>query len=78
MILGLSEIFAVNIVKKMLYIQPGWPLSYLGIVALAKVQHRSIHITDIQQNIDIPVEMTFCEKGTRITPETHIQKFKIL
>ena len=28
--------------------------SYLGMVARAKVQQRSVHITDIQQNMEIP------------------------
>ena len=28
--------------------------TYLGMVALAKVQQRSVHMTDIQQNMEIP------------------------
>jgi hypothetical protein len=36
---------------------------YLGIVARANVQQRSIHITDIQQNIDIPVYKVIIDKS---------------
>ena len=47
--------------------------SYLGILAPANVQHRSIHITDIQQNIEIPEIYNEYPKPEQIKGESKIQ-----
>ena len=48
-------------------------MTYLGIVALAKVQHKSIHITDIQQNMDMPATYNEYPSPEHITGGTKIK-----